>query len=134
MAGTMSTYLANALLNHVRGGATYTPPTNLYIAAYTAAPTKAGGGTEVAGNGYIRVTIPYGAASDGLMENSAIVAFAAASGGNWGDIVAYGVFDAISGGNFLGFATLDNSPVTINDGDILRFPIGDLAFGIDQVA
>ena len=44
MAGSMSDFLENAVLLHVTKGASYTQPTNLYLALFTAAPTDAGGG------------------------------------------------------------------------------------------
>jgi hypothetical protein len=132
--GTMSTYLANEILDHILGNGTYTPPANRYLAAYTVAPTKAGGGTEVSGNGYARIACDaWGVAASGLAENDAEIAFAAASGGAWGTIVAVGLFDAATGGNFLGWFDDANTP-TINDGDVLRYPVGSLDFGQDQAA
>ena len=52
MAGSKSDYLENEILDHVLGGADYSRPATVYIALYTAAPTDAGGGTEVTGGSY----------------------------------------------------------------------------------
>jgi hypothetical protein len=57
--------------------------------------------------------------------NSAAIEFVAASGGNWGTITHVAIFDAATSGNMLGHATLTTGR-TINDGDILRVPVGDL--------
>ena len=43
MAG-FSDYLETKVLDHVFGGTSYTAPTTLYVALYTAAPTDTGSG------------------------------------------------------------------------------------------
>lgn len=53
----MSDYLENKIVDWLFRGQTYTPPTGLYVALYTAAPSDAGGGTEVSGNNYARVNL-----------------------------------------------------------------------------
>lgn len=61
-----SNYLAGEMLDHFFGiDAGYTPPTDVDIALYTAAPTDAGGGTEVSSSGtdYAREEIPNDASS-----------------------------------------------------------------------
>lgn len=63
MAGA-SDYLETALLNHVLRNSSYTSPTTVYAALYTAAPTDAGGGTEIAAAGYARVAVTTGALPD----------------------------------------------------------------------
>lgn len=119
-----SDYLENAVLNHVLRNTALTSPTTVYAALYTAAPTDAGGGTEVSGNAYARTAITFGAPSGGVVSNSAAVTFPTASGGNWGTIVAMGVFDALTVGNLLYWTTITNKAV--NDGDTAEFAIGDI--------
>lgn len=60
-----SNYLGAAMIDHVFGITPYTAPADLDIALYTAAPTDAGGGTEVAtgATDYDRVEIPNDASS-----------------------------------------------------------------------
>src|SRR5262245_56639929 len=52
----MSTFLANEILDHVFSAASYTAPANITCALYTASPSDAGGGTEVSGGAYARVS------------------------------------------------------------------------------
>ena len=120
----LSDYLENKLLDHVLRNSAYTPPAAVYVGLYTVAPTDAAGGTEVSGSGYAREVVTFGsAASGGTIANTAAVAFTAA-GGDFGDIVAIGVFDAASAGNLLLWKAVPAT--TINDGDTANFPIGDI--------
>lgn len=120
---SFSTALQNDLLDHVFRNTSYTSPSTVYLALYTSVPNDGGGGTEVSGNGYSRQAITFGAASSGSITNSADVE-ATASGGNWGDIIAVGIFDAASSGNFLAWDAITST--TINDGDTIRFPSGNI--------
>ncbi len=124
MAGK-SDYLENKILEHVLKNTSYTSPTTVYAALYTAAPSDSGGGTEVSGSGYARTAITFGAAASGAIANSAAVEFPVASGGNWGTITHFGIFDASSGGNLLYWAALASSKV-VNDGEQFKFAIGDI--------
>lgn len=116
-------YLENKVLDHVFRNTSYTPPAGTYLALYTAAPTDAGGGTQVTGGGYARQAITFSAASAGAISNTGAVNFTA-SGGNFGAIVAVGIFDALTSGNMLAWKAITS--VTINDGDTLNFAIGEI--------
>jgi len=121
-------YTENLVLNWLFTTNSATRPTAWYIGLFTAAPSDAGGGTEVSGNGYARVvtgTMSVSGTSPTNCTNDAAIEFAAASGGNWGTITHIAVLDASTSGNMLGWAALTTSR-TINDGDILRIPAGDL--------
>lgn len=118
-----SDFLENELLDHVFRNSAYTPPAAVYLGLYTAAPSDAGGGTEVSTGGYARQAITFGAAAAGAIANTGAVAFTA-SGANFGTITHVGVFDASSAGNLLAWKAI--SSVIINDGDTLNFPIGDI--------
>lgn len=121
-------YSENLVLNFLFTTNTATRPTAWYVGLFTAAPSDTGGGTEVSGNGYARKvtgTISVSGTSPTLATNSAAIEFAAASGGNWGTITHVAIFDALTSGNMLGWAALSSSR-TINDGDIIRIPAGDL--------
>lgn len=123
-----SNYLENELLDHVFAGASYSAPSDVFLALYTSAPTDAGGGTEVTGSGYARQDITFGTASSGTISNTVAVSFTA-SGGNFGTITAVGIFDASSSGNLLAWKTITS--VVINNGDTLNFPIGDIDVSLD---
>jgi hypothetical protein len=99
------------------------PKRPLYWALFTAAPSDAGGGTEVSGGAYARVArapldANYSAASgtDGATDNVAAVTFPAPSGANWGVVTHFGLFDRLTGGNLLMWAALTVAK-TVNDGD-----------------
>lgn len=124
MAGSFSDYLEDKVLKHVFTNTAYTPASTLYVALYTAAPTDAGGGTEVSGGSYARQTATFtvSGTSPTQAANTAAVEFPTATT-NWGTIVAAAVFDASTSGNMLAWADLTNNK-TISSGDVFRFPIG----------
>lgn len=125
MAGSFSDYLEDKLLKHAFTNTTYTPAATLYVALYTVAPSDTGGGTEVSGGSYARVSVAFTVSGTGtLCTNSAAVEFAAATA-SFGTVVAVGVFDALTAGNLLAFADLTVNK-TIGVGDIFRIPTGDL--------
>ena len=125
MAGSFSDYLEDKLLKHAFTNTTYTPAATMYVGLYTAAPTDAGGGTQVSGGSYARVSVSFSVSGTGtLCTNSAAVEFTAATA-SWGTIVAVGVFDASTAGNLLAWADLTVNK-TIDTGDIFRIPTGDL--------
>jgi len=125
MAGSLSTDLHNKLIDHILKITSYTVPTNIYVALYSVAPTIAGGGTELTGGGYARkVHNSWDAAASGASENTGALTFAIATG-DWSEAVAFGLFDAITGGNFLGWGDLTTSR-TVLDGDTAEFAAGEL--------
>lgn len=127
-----SAYLEDAILDHMLGGPDFARPATVYVGLYTAAPSEPDGtgGTEVAGNGYARVSVTndatnFPAAASGAKSNGNVITFPQATGGDWGTVVAFGIFDAPTAGNLLFFGTLGTSK-SIQDGDTGRFPVGDL--------
>lgn len=124
---SFSDYLENAALNHVFRNTALTSPTTVYLGLYTVTPTDAGGGTEVSGAGYARQAVAFGAPSAGVILNTAIESFTA-SGGNYGTIVAFGIFDALTTGNLLAWGPVTSA--TINDGDTISFAIGAISVSL----
>jgi len=133
MAGSKSNYLENKILDHVLGGGDYSRPATVYIALYTAAPTDAGGGTEVddTDTGYARVEVTnnstnWPAASDGAKSNGEDFTFPTATD-DWGTVVAFGILDdgIDPGGNLLYWGDLTASKA-INTGDTAKFATGDI--------
>lgn len=133
MAGSFSDYLENKLLDHVFKNTSFTSPATLYCGLYTVAPTDAGGGTEVSGSGYSRASFSpsttFQSASGGATQTVAAVTFGQASG-NWGTVVAFGIFDNASGGNLLAWGDLSLSK-QIQSGDIATFASGDIDITLD---
>jgi hypothetical protein len=117
-----STYLDNAMLNVVLRNTAYTAPTAVYTALFTAAPTAAGGGTEVSGGGYARQTMAFAAPVSGQCTSNADTTFPQATA-SWGTVTAFALFDASSAGNMLYYGNLTTSK-TINTGDQLKFASG----------
>ncbi|CAB5222517.1 hypothetical protein UFOVP378_10 [uncultured Caudovirales phage] len=121
----MSNYLENALINATLRNTSYTSPSIVYLALYTTDPTDADTGTEVSGSAYARQSITFGAPSNGVSTNSAVIEFAQA-GGSWGTVTHIGIRDALTSGNLLFHTPLDASKV-IATGDIFRIAIGSLS-------
>lgn len=105
-----------------------TRPTAWYVGLFTAAPGEAGGGTEISGSGYVRQAVTF-TVSGNLATNSAAIEWPTATG-SWGTITHIAVFDALTTGNMLVYATLTASK-TIATGDVLRIPSGDLDVTLD---
>jgi hypothetical protein len=132
MAGPFSDYLENALLNQLFRGSSYCFP-NLYVGLYTAAPTDAGGGTEVSGNSYARGRdgehVQLGQSTAGATSNSNAITFPQASG-SWGHCGRACIFDASTSGNLLAWADLTTSKL-VSNGDTPSFAAGDLDVTLD---
>lgn len=126
MAGSLSNYAEDKLLDHVLGTASYTMPST-YIALFTVAPTDSSSGTEVAGGSYARQVGAFSASSGGASSNSGNLDF---SGMPACTVVAVGVMDALSGGNLLIHGTLAANK-SLDAGDTLRIATGDLDITID---
>lgn len=104
---TITTYLANKLLDHVFGGVPYSAPT-VYVALLTAS-------AEVTGGSYQRQPIdPFTAASGGANESAEDVVFPEPTA-NWGTVTRFAYYDAVTGGNKLDEGTC--GPITISEGD-----------------
>jgi hypothetical protein len=121
-------YTENLALTYLFNTGSVTRPTAWYVGLFTAAPSDTGGGTEVTGNGYARVSAGTisGSGTATTFTNAAAIEFAAASGGNWGTIGWAAIFDASTSGNMLAWAPLTTAKA-INDGDIFRIPTSSLS-------
>lgn len=134
----MSDYLENQIVDHLFRGATFAKPASLFFGLLTAAPSDSGGGTEVTGGSYARVSVSpsnsnfngthgstTGASSGtgGNITNAVAITFPTPTA-NWGVVSHFGVYDASSGGNLLFHGALANSK-TVNNGDAApSFPAG----------
>jgi hypothetical protein len=116
-------YLENAVLNYVFRNTGTPTSTSVYLGLFTAAPTDAGGGTEVSGAGYARQVTVFDAAAAGAITNTAAESFTA-SGGAYGTVVAVGIFDAVTAGNLIAWD--DITSAVVGDGTTLNFAIGDI--------
>lgn len=143
----LSDYLENKLIDFLLRGQAFAAPATTYVALLTAAPSDAGGGTEVTGGAYARVAITSSLAnwagtqaaastvassgSSGTTSNNAALTFPAPTA-NWGVVTHFGVYDAATGGNLLFWSALTSSK-TINSGDAApSFAAAALSFQIDN--
>jgi hypothetical protein len=127
MAGNLTNYLENKLIDHFLGTTSYTMPADVYVALFTAAPSDAAGGTEVTGGSYARQIATFTAASSGATSNDSNIDF---TGMPAATTVAIGIFDALTTGNMLLYGTLTTNKTT-DAGDTLRIATGDLDISID---
>ena len=94
----LTTYTKNKVYDHVHRNVAYTSPIGNWVAIFTAAPTDAGGGTEVTDIAP-RQAMTASAPTDGEGGNSGELLWAAAVAGY--TAVAIGIYDASTGGNLL---------------------------------
>jgi hypothetical protein len=125
MASGVSNFLAGKIIDHLLRNQAYTPPSTIYVALFTTMPTRSSAGTEVSGSAYARQSVALSAASSGLTDNTALITFPTASGGNWGTILGIGIMDASTAGNLLWFGTLTASRV-VNDGTTFTIAASDI--------
>lgn len=128
----MTDYLEGELIKHIFRTGSFTKPSTVAIGLFTAAPTDAGGGTEVSGNGYSRSFLSQGdsnwtapSSGNGTTSNVFSIPFATPTGAGWGTVTHFGVFDSTTGGNMLFWGALSSS-ITINAGDTVSFAPGQL--------
>lgn len=106
--------VSQGILNHLTGkSALFSLPT-AYVALFTAVGTDAGTGfTEVTGGSYARVAT---AASDwnsasgsapSQITNAGTITFPTATA-DWGTVIAFGLYDASSGGNLMAWDYFGN--------------------------
>ena len=136
MPGGKSDYLENKLRDHALGGPDFTRPATVYVRLYTVAPSDTGGGTEVSTADWTNYapeavanndTNWPNAVTDTPKSNGTEIDFGTATIVSSPTVVAFGVWDASSGGNLLIWATLTTNRTIIN-GDPVKFPVGSLAW------
>ena len=142
LGGGCSDYLANKLIDLLFRGQAFAFPASMHVGLLTAAPSNAGGGTEIAAGGYARVAIAssmtawsgtQGAGSttsstgsSGKISNNAALVFPTptATQGTAGWLALYDV--ASGSGNQMFWAPLAQ-PKTLNAGTPPRFAAGTLS-------
>lgn len=119
-----SNYAETAVLDWLLGGATPTRPSARYLALHTADPGETGATGELSGNGYARQAVTFDPAASGATSNSSSHTFTA-SGGSWGTVTHFSIWDASSSGNCLYTGALTTSR-TIGDGESGTVAAGDI--------
>lgn len=129
MSVGFSNTVANAILNHLRGGATWVPPDEIYIKLHIGDPGAAGSANPAANT--LRKFVTLGGASGGSVSNSSLLQWLAVS-----DNETYShasLWSAVTGGSFLISGVLP-TPVTVTAGATFTVPSGELDFGLNVAA
>lgn len=139
--GGPTDYLVNKFVDEFFRGQLYAWPATTYGCLFTAAPTNAGGGTEVSGGAYARapITSSFAALSStqgntsassgtsGQVKNLAAVTFPAPTA-DWGVVVGTGTKDAASAGNLLFRRTLSAAKTVSGGGAAPTWAVNQLVF------
>jgi hypothetical protein len=131
-----SLYLEKKILDaYFSGTALPSLPGTLYVALFTTSPTEGSdSGTEVSGGSYARKSITNNATnfpaatqtgSGPAVKKNAIAILFVTPTGSWGTIVAFGIYDASSGGNLLYWGSVIPNIVVVS-GTPINVPINDL--------
>jgi hypothetical protein len=130
MALGLSTTLANSILNHIRGGTTWTAPSGLYVKLHTADPGAAAT-TAPAGNTTRQQATVGSAASGGTLSNSAQIQWTSVSTAETYSHIS--IWDASTAGTFLWSGAL-TAPVAVSVGATFTIATGDLDFTFSLAA
>ena len=140
----LTDYGENYLIDHLFRTRTLAKPTAWYVALFTAAPSDAGGGTEVSSGSYARVNLAPADANwaatqggvsgnssgtGGQTSNAAVVTFPAPSA-DWGAVTHWGLCDASSGGNLWFAAPLATARVILNGDPPPSFDVAALGISV----
>lgn len=134
MPGKTTTY-SDSILNLLRG-VSVTAPAAVYVGLFIVAPlSDSASGTEFSGNGYARKAAAFGAPAAGAgtarkITNTSTITFGPAIGSDWPSTAAWGLFDAVSGGNLL-YWDVVGTPKVNQVGDSLEIQPGDLTISED---
>lgn len=101
----ISDYYENKILDHMYRNQAFTPPSAVYVSLHSGRPGDTGA-NEISGGSYARQTVTLTAASGGASENTANIEFSNMPSVT---VVAFGLWDASSGGNLLGWGWLQPS-------------------------
>ena len=144
LQGSITDYLENKLIDHIFRGQAYVPPATVYVGLLLDPPEDNGTYSEVStsGTNYTRVgvvgsltafcgtqgtgTTEVSSGTEGVISNNSPVTFGTPSA-SWGEIKAFGVFDAATDGNLLVYGLM-KYPKQIGYGDPgPKFPASTLS-------
>jgi hypothetical protein len=132
--GAASNYLELKLLDHALGTTTYTKPTTVYVALFTADPGETSSFTNeisTSGTAYSRKSVTFAGASSGSAASNATVTFDTATA-SWGTITHIAICDGATAGagNQLFYGAVTTSK-TIDTGDTFQITSGNLTVSLD---
>lgn len=130
-----SQYFNDAMLGWFKGTTFPSAISTVYLSLHTASPGAAGTSNDVTtsvcgGRGSIaaaNLSAPADSVLSGggrqISNTTTVTLTNSASAG--ATVTFFGAWDAVSGGNFLGYGTL-STPRIVQVGDVVQFPIGQL--------
>jgi hypothetical protein len=122
----------NALLDELIGSGTFSDSGDFYLALYTDEPTEYGGGTEVSGGAYERVTVDeatdFNASEGGSKVNGEDITFPECTV-SWGEVVAWALHDHPTNDSVVVWGVLGEE-VVVDPGDVAQFVAGSLIIDI----
>lgn len=147
LAGALTDYAENKLVDAVLRGQTLGAPATMHIGLGTDTCTDAGAGTEPTGNAYARVAVTSSLANwagtqaaasttastgtGGTTSNNAAITWTASTGA-WGNLQSVRWYDAASAGNSWICINL-TTPLNVSGaGFTVQFPAASLQFQIDN--
>ena len=134
MAGKLSVYQANRVLNKLLRGDDYTVPAAYWIGLFKAANDAAlrantvASADEVTAVGYVRkkirddALVTFTSSTDAASQLSGAVTWDAAAAA-WGTVTFAAILDASTGGNIIMYGAL-TTPKPVDSGDVFRLPSG----------
>ena len=122
----LSLYAGNAILNALLNDAAFAVA-QPYVSLHNADPGLTGE-HEFSGNAYGRTAANFGAVSAAAASNSAVINTPVATPMAWSEPAYFGLWDAGSGGNYLGGSALTLAKAILA-GEFGQFAIGDLDVG-----
>lgn len=144
---SMSNYLENKLIDYILRGVSFTPPSTLYVALCTSAPSDSSTGStlsEISGGNYSRQAFisnstnwsttnnNYNATSSGTGGSSSNSTEIKWSSVTWSGTVSHvALCDASTGGNMLFYSSLAVSQSVVAS-DSISFGSGTLTIQIDN--
>lgn len=126
--GSLSNYAEAKLIDHMLRTASFSVPSNIYVALSTADPLDDGSGmAEPSGGNYSRVQCnAWNAAASRAAVNTNVVTFPKASA-SWGLTNYFAIFDAITSGNLLGSGSITSGAFTPIANDTPYIPAGQIS-------
>lgn len=119
MAESISTAVANSILNLIFNNTAWTAIAQAYIKLHTGAPGSAG--TANAATETTRKAVSCSAAASGAITSDADIVWTSIAGSQ--DATHFSIWDDLTAGNFLGSGTITANAYTA--GDTFTIPTGD---------
>ena len=133
---SFSDYMENALLDHIFGGEASPAAGTFYLALSSTTPNDDGSNfTEPVEASYERASVlanntNFPASVSGSIKNGGVaISFPKALEAWTGPLTHFGIYDAVSGGNFIAWGAL-SAPQAVVVGNVLSIPVDELVINL----